>query len=113
LVTGCGAVALTGPITPGVSMIQRIISTTSSRWIHEMYWRPLPIRPPTKNRNGRIIFGRAPAVFSRTTPVRSSTTRVPVPSAFLASASHSCVRRARKSSPGCASSVFGSAPDGP
>ena len=75
LVTGCGAVTLTGPLTAGVSTIQRTISIQSSRWTQGMYWRPDPIGPPAKKRNGRIICGSTPPDFSSTSPVRSSTTR--------------------------------------
>ncbi len=77
LVTGCGAVAFTGPLTTGVCTIQRTISIQSSRWIHDMYCRPDPSGPPAKNRNGRIISGSAPPDRSRTMPVLSRTTRVP------------------------------------
>ena len=40
-----------------------------------MYWRPDPIGPPAKKRNGRIICGSTPPDFSSTSPVRSRTTR--------------------------------------
>ncbi len=37
LVTGIGAVALSVPLTCGLSSAQRISPTSSSRWIHGMY----------------------------------------------------------------------------
>ena len=61
LVTGCGAVAFTGPLTLGVCTIQRTISIQSRRWIHETYCRPDPIGPPTKNLNGAHHFRQRPA----------------------------------------------------
>ena len=60
LVTGCGAVALIGPLAAGDSTAQRTISIQSSRWIHDRYWRPEPMGPPTKYRKGRIMRGSAP-----------------------------------------------------
>ena len=101
LVTGCGAVTLTGPLTAGVSTIQRTISIQSSRWTHGMYWRPDPIGPPAKKRNGRIICGRTPPDFSSTRPgAQQDDADARRVAARCASASHSTQRCARKSSPG-------------
>ena len=77
LVTGSGAVALTGPVQRSSSSAARIIPTRSSRWIQEMYWRPPATGPPTPSRNGGSIFASAPPSRSSTTPVRTCTTRMP------------------------------------
>ena len=50
--------------------------TTSSMWIHGMYCLPPATGPPAPSLNGVSIFDSAPPLGSRTTPVRTSTTRV-------------------------------------
>lgn len=61
LVTGLGAVALTGPEMDSFSSEYLIIPTTSSLWIHENHCLPLPIGPPKKFKRNYHL-GQRPAV---------------------------------------------------
>ena len=77
LVTGSGAVPLTGPDQRSSSSAASIIPTRSSTWIHDTYWRPPATGPPTPSRKGGSIFASAPPRRSSTTPVRTCTRRIP------------------------------------
>ena len=53
-------------------------ATTSSRWIHDIHWRPLPRRPAWSCRTLCTSSGRAPPSGPKTTPRRRQHTRAPL-----------------------------------
>ncbi len=68
-------------------MTWAIRRTTSSRSIHDIHCRPLPIGPPRPNSNGIRYWLSMPPSMPSTSPIRSRTTRTPRRCAFLASRS--------------------------
>jgi hypothetical protein len=79
--------------------------TSSSRAIQLIHCRPEPMRPPTKNLNGRAMRGRMPPSPARTSEVRANTVRMPASTAGRAASSQACTTSATKSSPGGLCSV--------
>ena len=59
LVTGSGAVRLTGPVMPAVRRCS-IAPISSSMLIQLSHWRPVPNRPPSPSLNNGSCLARAP-----------------------------------------------------
>ena len=76
LVTGAGAVRLTGPSMSAWSSRYRIAATWSASEIQLMYWRPEPSRAPSPNRNSGSQRAEHAAAGATARPrVRRFTTR--------------------------------------
>lgn len=113
LVTGAGAVALTGPATWWLPRSQRMAPTSSSRLIQLHHCRPEPMRPPRPSLNSGSNLASAPPWGLSTMPVRRCATRMPASSAGAVAASQSRHTSARKSCPAAASSVTAVPPVSP
>ena len=77
-------------------MMWAISRTRSSRSIHDIHCRPLPIGPPSPNSNGSSSRLSIPPSMPSTRPMRNRTTRTPSRCAFLASRSQASQRRCEK-----------------
>ena len=111
-VTGSGATALTGPVTPSSSTAWAKAPAMSSAPIQLSHGLPswlsppeVATGPPSPARNSGSTCCSMPPAGLSTTPVRSIATRIPAASARRASASQSATTSARKSSPGSRSST--------
>ena len=114
LVTGSGAVALTGPLQRSSSSAARIIPTRSSRVDPGDVLAPAGDRPADAEPEGRQHLRERAAVRGRARRRCARARRAcPARAAAAASASQSAQTSARKSRPAGASSSSGSAPWGP
>ncbi|MNL55660.1 hypothetical protein D3C87_1790890 [compost metagenome] len=113
LVTGWGAVALTGPSSDSVKRAWWKAPMRSSNPIQLIHWRPLPMTPPTPITKGSSIWARAPPLGESTMPVRMWTTRMPASRAGSAVASQAWQTSGKKPAPGSLCSVSTSAPRSP
>ena len=111
-VTGSGAVTFTGPAKSDVAQWTRA-PATSSRWTHDIHWRPPATGPPSASLKNGSMRAIAPPSRESTTPVRVTTVRTPLSAARMASASHSRTTPASQSAPAGSSSLRRSSPRGP
>ncbi len=113
LVTGLGAVPLTGPSRSPLSSAWRYRPTVSSRAIQLHHCRPDPSRPPRPSRNSGSCLATTGASAAWTMPLRMCTTRRPAARAGSAAASHCRTTSARNPPPAGLDSVSTSSPRSP
>src|ERR1035437_10326493 len=112
LVTGSGAVRLTGPATSASSR-KRMAATSSAMEIQLHHCRPSPNLPPRPSLKRGSDFFIMPPSTDCTRPVRRWTTLMPAASAGWVAASQALHTSGRKPAPAAVLSVHTSSPRSP